>query len=240
MRSKILALALASLCAAPAWAADTGKGSKQEHIGLGSGAAIGAAAGGPVGLIVGAAFGAWLGDRFHEEKSGRLAAEGRYRDAAEEANALAAELRGTEQQLARTEAALAAEETAHRSDLASALDIELYFRTEQSELPPGAEERLATLAALVAPLPDTVIVLEGHADARGTEQYNEALSLARAESVRDALIRAGMPAERIVASGTGERFASGGEQDVDAMALDRRVALKVMDHAQLEARVARQ
>src|SRR5690606_12719555 len=150
MRSKILALALASLCAAPAWAADTGKGSKQEHIGLGSGAAIGAAAGGPVGLIVGAAFGAWLGDRFHEEKSGRLAAEGRYRDAAEEANALAAELRGTEQQLARTEAALAAEETAHRSDLASALDIELYFRTEQSELPPGAEERLATLAALVA------------------------------------------------------------------------------------------
>ncbi|HEY8520449.1 MAG TPA: OmpA family protein [Gammaproteobacteria bacterium] len=239
MRHTILALALASLCAAPAWAAESGKGSKQEHIGLGSGAAIGAAAGGPVGLIVGAALGGWLGDRFHEERSGRLAAEGRYRDAAAEADALATELRGMERELARTDAALAAERTARRSDLAAALDIELYFRTEQSELPPGAEERLAALAALVAPLPDTVIVLEGHADARGTEEYNQALSMARAESVREALIRAGMPSERIVATGTGERFASG-EQDLDAMALDRRVALKVMDHAQLEARLARE
>ena len=74
-----------------------------------------------------------------------------------------------------------------------------------------------------------VIRLEGHTDARGTEAFNTTLSTARAEAVRDALIRGGMPAERVIVSATGEAGAVATEQDADGMALDRRVQVHVID-----------
>ncbi|MGI9249042.1 MAG: YMGG-like glycine zipper-containing protein, partial [Woeseiaceae bacterium] len=57
----IFTLAMMSIFAASPAAAAT-KSSKEEAIGVGSGALIGAAAGGPVGFIIGAAIGAKLGD----------------------------------------------------------------------------------------------------------------------------------------------------------------------------------
>ena len=60
MRNTIIAVVAAAsiLFAAPSQAA--GKSSRQENIGVGSGAVIGALAGGPVGLVIGAALGAKL------------------------------------------------------------------------------------------------------------------------------------------------------------------------------------
>jgi outer membrane protein OmpA-like peptidoglycan-associated protein len=74
---------------------------------------------------------------------------------------------------------------------------------------------------------------------RGTQKYNDALSTARAESVRDALVRAGMPAERIVLTSEGSADATATDQDADGMALDRRVALTVVGLADA-GRVARE
>jgi len=74
-----------------------------------------------------------------------------------------------------------------------------------------------------------VIRLEGHADVRGTEAFNAALSTARAEAVRDALIRAGMPAERIIISAAGEADSLAAEQDAEGMALERRVQMRIVD-----------
>ena len=67
MRNSIILIiaATAVLFAAPSHAG--GKASKQESIGVGSGAVIGAIAGGPVGLIVGAAVGAKIGDTMHQK-----------------------------------------------------------------------------------------------------------------------------------------------------------------------------
>ena len=81
---------------------------------------------------------------------------------------------------------------------------------------------------LVQPLDGAVIRLEGHTDARGTEKYNAALSTARAEAVRDALVRAGMPAERIVMVAAGEADSTAPEQDGEGMALERRVKLEIV------------
>ena len=60
MRNTIIAVVAAAsiLFAAPSQAA--GKSSRQENIGVGSGAVIGALAGGPVGLVIGAALGALI------------------------------------------------------------------------------------------------------------------------------------------------------------------------------------
>ena len=105
----------------------------------------------------------------------------------------------------------------------------MLFRTEDSSLDEGTEQRLTRLASLVAPMGGTVVRIEGHADARGTEDYNEQLSAMRAANVRDALIRGGLPAERIVVTAAGESGAVAGEQDTDGMALERRVDITLVD-----------
>ena len=233
MKKTIVVLLAGSLAANTGWAGERthvkkDHPQKEESIGLGSGAAIGALAGGPVGLIIGAAFGGWLGDRFHHERSERVASDKRAGDAQARAESLSQRLSGTEQQLASSEADLKSERGAHRADLERAVALDVRFRTEGSAIDADDEQRLAELASFIAPLDGTVIRLDGHADVRGTQKYNDALSVTRAESVRDALVRAGMPAERIVVTGEGSADATAPVEDVDGMAFDRRVAVTVV------------
>ena len=106
--------------------------------------------------------------------------------------------------------------------------MEVLFRTEDSGIATPTEEHLAKLVAMVVPMDGAVIRLEGHTDVRGTDKYNDALATARADSVRDALIRAGMPPERILVSAVGKTDSKATDQDVDGMALDRRVKMSVV------------
>lgn len=204
------------------------RAAKHESIGLGSGAAIGAMAGGPVGLILGAAFGGFIGDRFHHENDARLAAEQSAELADARSQTLATRLAASETAAAQASAALAGERTQHRRDLAEASSIEVLFRTEDSAITSGTEEQLKKIVALIVPLDSAVIRLEGHTDVRGTDRYNNALAAARADTVRDALIRAGMPAERIVVSAAGKSESQATDTDADGMALDRRVKMSVV------------
>ncbi len=205
------------------------RGGKEEGIGLGGGAAIGAIAGGPVGLILGAAFGGWIGDRFHHERSERRMADERAAASSAHAEELGQLLVISERNVATKNAELFSERVAHRRNLQEALSVEVFFRTEESGVGSPTEERLAKLAALIEPMDGAVIRLEGHTDARGTETYNSALSTARAEAVRDALIRGGMPADRVIVTGTGEAASTAAEQDADGMALERRVEMNIVD-----------
>ncbi len=234
MKKQVIVLLMGSIVASTGWAADKtppAKGgqraTKEESIGIGSGAAIGAL-GGPVGVILGAAFGGWLGDRFHHERGGRLAAEQRSEEADARASTLEARLASRDQQVAALDSELSGERTAHRRDVQEALSLDVLFRTEDSGLDAGSEQRLAQLAGLIGPMAGAVIRVEGHTDARGTEKYNEALAAARADAVRTVLIENGVPAERIVVSAAGEAGATASEQDTDGMALDRRVAITIV------------
>jgi outer membrane protein OmpA-like peptidoglycan-associated protein len=253
MKKQIIALLVASLLAGPGWTAEKGRGmraeknratetqkaaGKEETIGLGSGAAIGAIAGGPVGLILGAAFGGWIGDRFHHERSERMTAVKRADEASLRSAALEQRLTGSERQLTAAQSELRSERAAHRENLEQALSVEVYFRTEDSVLGAGTEQRIADLARLVGPMNGAVIKVAGHADARGTPEYNDQLSTRRAESVREALIRGGMPSERILVSASGEAGSTALEQDVDGMALDRRVQIEIVS-VDGESQVAR-
>ena len=74
-----------------------------------------------------------------------------------------------------------------------------------------------------------MIRLDGYADARGTEAFNTTLSAARAEAVREALVRGGMPPDRVIVSAVGEAGSTAAEQDSDGMALDRRVQMTIVD-----------
>ena len=202
---------------------------KEESIGLGTGAVIGAAAGGPIGFVLGAAFGGWLGDRFHDERAARRASDERAAQASAHAGSLQTLLADSERVVSEKNAELYSERVAHRRDLQEALSVEVFFRTEESGVGGSTEERLAKLAALIEPMEGAVIRLEGYTDVRGTETYNTTLSTARAQAVRDALIRGGMPAERVIVTGVGETSSTALEQDTDGMALERRVEMNVVD-----------
>ncbi len=229
VRKKIIVALIGALLASPSFAAPKNRAAKEESIGVGSGAAIGALAGGPIGLVLGAAFGGWIGDRLHGERSARREADERAAQASAHANELEQLLDSSERAVAAKDAELFGERVAHRRNLQEALAVEVFFRTEEAGVGGTTEERLAKLAALIERMQGAVIRLEGYTDARGTEAYNTTLSTARAQSVRDALIRAGMPAERVIVTGVGETASTAGELDADGMALERRVEMNVVD-----------
>jgi outer membrane protein OmpA-like peptidoglycan-associated protein len=229
MKKQVIAVLIGSLLATSSFAAQKNRAPKEESIGLGSGAAIGALAGGPIGLVLGAAFGGWLGDRFHAERGARRAADERATEISAHAASLETLLAASERVAAEKSAALDSERIAHRRNLTEALSVEVFFRTEDSGLKSVTEERIAKLAALIEPIDGAVIRLAGHADVRGTDSFNTTLSMARAEAVRDALIKGGMPAERVILTAIGETGSIAAVEDVDGMALDRRVEIDVVD-----------
>lgn len=87
------------------------------------------------------------------------------------------------------------------------IDVRILFEFDSAELSPKAHDQLAELAkALSHPsLAGVRIALNGHTDAKGSDEYNLSLSEARAVSVRRELVATyGIEPERLVAVGFGE------------------------------------
>jgi len=73
----------------------------------------------------------------------------------------------------------------------------IYFLVDQSSLTPEAQETLRRQAAWLKQYSKVAVQVEGHADERGTREYNLALSARRATTTRDFLIAQGVPGKRI-------------------------------------------
>jgi peptidoglycan-associated lipoprotein len=73
----------------------------------------------------------------------------------------------------------------------------VYFLVDQSTLTPEAQETLRRQAAWLKQYPNVSIQVEGHADERGTREYNIALSARRATATREFLIAQGVTGSRI-------------------------------------------
>lgn len=69
----------------------------------------------------------------------------------------------------------------------------------------ASKEIMADVMAEVARRPAAELMVIGHTDQLGPEEYNEALSLRRAESVRDYMVERGFRQESIRTEGHGER-----------------------------------
>jgi len=81
----------------------------------------------------------------------------------------------------------------------------LYFLEGKDELTADSKAELQKVFADVKqrPLPDIMVI--GHTDTIGGLAYNDKLSLARAERLREMLVGLGIPAERVGAAGRGKR-----------------------------------
>jgi peptidoglycan-associated lipoprotein len=84
-----------------------------------------------------------------------------------------------------------------KRDFAQNVGDIVYFSTDSSDLSPEAQQTLQQQARWLNQYPAYTITLEGHADERGTREYNIALGARRANSVRDFLSRSGVDQRRI-------------------------------------------
>lgn len=99
----------------------------------------------------------------------------------------------------------------------------IYFEFDSSEVPESERITIEAHARYLSERPGASISLEGHADERGSREYNVALGERRAEAVRQlmALLGAGDPQIRTISYGEERPVAA--EHDESAWRLNRRV-----------------
>lgn len=84
-----------------------------------------------------------------------------------------------------------------RRDFSQNVGDIVYFTTDSTDLTPEAQQTLTKQARWLGQYPQYTISIEGHADERGTREYNIALGARRAQSVRNFLSRSGVDARRV-------------------------------------------
>ncbi len=81
---------------------------------------------------------------------------------------------------------------------------DVLFSFGKTDLLPGAMNTIDKLAKFLAEYPNKTVLIEGHTDNIGSEEYNQKLSEQRALAVKNALIQVGVDASRIDTVGLGE------------------------------------
>jgi len=113
------------------------------------------------------------------------------------------------------------------ADLARELNNStIRFRTSSAQIDAGNDALLRRLAGLIADCPGT-LTIEGHTDSVGDAEMNQALSEARATSVRTALGTLGVNAERLTARGYGETRPIAGNDTRSGRAQNRRIVISI-------------
>jgi len=228
MKDKLMIVVVAGmLLGGLARADETNAASRQETLGVGGGAVIGAVAGGPVGLILGAALGGWLGDQFFQRTEERDQYWTELTSAQTELASIGTQLRSAEYELMLSAERQQDDQARWIETLARSVNVSVSFRTGDASVDEQTEQRIGQLAGLINELGPVVVDVEGYADARGDEEFNEQLSAERAAAVRDILIRSGVDAASISAVAMGEAFSGGEDADIDQHALDRRVEIRL-------------
>lgn len=82
-------------------------------------------------------------------------------------------------------------------DFATNVGDIVYFSTDSTDLTPEAQQILQKQSQWLRQYPQFTITIEGHADERGTREYNIALGARRATTVRNYLAQNGINASRI-------------------------------------------
>jgi len=99
------------------------------------------------------------------------------------------------------------------------------FATDSSAVRADLQADLRSIAANLVSYPNSRIQVLGHTDDTGTAAYNFDLSQLRAQSVRDILVGAGVPANRIAAVGMGEDRPIASNATITGRAQNRRVEI---------------
>ena len=114
-----------------------------------------------------------------------------------------------------------------RDDARVTLEAVVQFEYDESDITAAAERILRRKLTILRNSPSVRLRLEGHADERGSTEYNLALGSRRAESVRDFLSGFGISADRFTTTSFGEERPAVNRSDEAAWAQNRRVEFVV-------------
>jgi peptidoglycan-associated lipoprotein len=114
-----------------------------------------------------------------------------------------------------------------QQDLEASAGDRVFFAFDRSDITPESQQILARQADWLRRYPNVTVTIEGHADERGTREYNLALGERRAQAVKNVLVAMGIPASRISTISYGkERPAVVGSSE-EAYAQNRRAVTTV-------------
>jgi outer membrane protein OmpA-like peptidoglycan-associated protein len=117
-------------------------------------------------------------------------------------------------------------------------DSAILFDFDSAMLKTTSQENIKQMADVFKQYPDTDIVIAGHTDSRGSEDYNEKLSERRALSVRGYLVDMGVAASRLETTGLGELQPIDSNDSEAGRQANRRVEIQIRANEQLKARAA--
>ncbi|NLY58785.1 MAG: OmpA family protein [Gammaproteobacteria bacterium] len=101
------------------------------------------------------------------------------------------------------------------------------FEVSKADLKPAANAEVQKLARFLQQHADRKVLIEGFTDSTGSDAYNLQLSQARADSVRHALVRAGVAPERIQTVGLGKAHPVADNNSASSRAMNRRVEVTI-------------
>jgi outer membrane protein OmpA-like peptidoglycan-associated protein len=103
----------------------------------------------------------------------------------------------------------------------------LYFITEKDELTPESKLTMEQMKTELTRRAFPEITVIGHTDSAGTAAYNDALSLKRAEAMRQIMEEAGIPSKLIKSAGRGSREMLVKTEDGVSEPRNRRVEISI-------------
>jgi peptidoglycan-associated lipoprotein len=103
----------------------------------------------------------------------------------------------------------------------------VFFAFDSSDVDAAGQQALNANAEILKKYPTWVITVEGHADERGTAEYNLALGERRAVAARTYLVSLGIPADRLRTVSYGKEFPFDPGHDESAWAKNRRAQFVV-------------
>lgn len=113
-------------------------------------------------------------------------------------------------------------------------DSGILFDVNRDNLKDDSRAELTKLATILNKYDDTNILLAGHTDATGSDQYNLELSRRRAQSVSDYLSVQNVNSERFTVQGYGESDPIASNETADGRAQNRRVEVAIWANEKLK------
>jgi len=117
-------------------------------------------------------------------------------------------------------------------------DSAILFDFDSAMLKTQSQDNITKMADVFVKYPDTEIVIAGHTDSKGTEEYNQKLSERRAGSVRAYLVDMGVAPSRLRSVGFGELRPAASNDDEAGRSLNRRVEIQIEANEELKAKAA--
>ncbi|RMH73374.1 MAG: OmpA family protein [Gemmatimonadetes bacterium] len=105
--------------------------------------------------------------------------------------------------------------------------IKILFDTDKAEIKPTEAAKLDELANVFSKYPENIVVVEGHTDSDGSEEYNLKLSQRRAKAVEDYLKAKNLDIASLSSIGYGEAQPIASNDTPEGKAMNRRVEIQI-------------